>query len=175
MSTVSGRGRGLVTFEPTRESLMAAKKALDKVSLKLGQREQISILKRASFPIRKRAKQKAKRVIGMNRGMKFTRKRSKTEYDIPQGTLEKSIGTIELRQARVPVVDVGYRAGRGKYDGWFAHFVDEGTANRETKYPKAYRGRIEPHNIMEAGLTKMPQARARIEKEINRMIKRLNK
>lgn len=152
-------------------------KQLDRLSLKKQEKELRRILASASLPIRKRSKSKAKRVISANSGHTFTRKG--TKYKIEPRTIEKSIGVINLKKARVPAIDVGYRT-KGTYNGWFAHFVDAGTENRSTLRGYATgtgadRGRIKPHNIMQAGISKIPQAEQKIKKDVVRVIKRLSK
>lgn len=55
----------------------------------------------------------------------------RTRKVIEPGNLRKSIGTITGKKGRSrvnPTIYVGPRA-KGKYDGWYGHFVDEGTAN----------------------------------------------
>ncbi len=55
----------------------------------------------------------------------------RTRKVIQPGTLRKSIGTITGKKGRArynPTIYVGPRTN-GKNDGWYGHFVDEGTAN----------------------------------------------
>ena len=165
----------MVGAEVDKASLLKLKKQLDKLSMKKQEKALMSILSTSSLPIRKAAKAKAKQEIKPNKGFDFNVE--KKEYNILPHTIEKSIGVIKLKKARVPAIDVGYRT-KGRYNGWFAHFVDSGTANRKIKYGKrrgANTGSIEPHNIMEAGKTGIPLSEKKIKKDILRMIKRLAK
>jgi hypothetical protein len=145
---------------------------LDRLSLKNQDKELRRILASASLPIRKQTKAKAKRVISANNGSVFTR--NGVNYNIDPGTLAKSIGVIHLKKSRIPAIAVGYKT-KGKYNGWFAHFVDAGTAKRTTKGTKANRGSVGSRNIMETGISKLPQVDQRIKKGVLRVLKRLSK
>jgi hypothetical protein len=163
-----GASVGIVLNESDKKRLT---QSLRNLSLDLQGKEAIRILSSASLPIRKAAKSRAKSKIKPNSG--FSYKRNGSTYEILPGTIEKSIGNIILRKARVPMIDVGYRA-RGKYNGWFAHFVDAGTSQRKIIKTGANRGSISPRNIMQHGESSIPATEQRITKAINRIIKKHN-
>lgn len=163
-------GKPFAIIELDKQSAKKVARKLKNVNLKMEDKELLRLLRLSSLPIRKAAKQRAKQVVKANNGFKFTRKG--TKYTILPGTIEKSIKSMPLKKAKVPVVDVGYSA-RGKYDGWFAQFVDAGTINRKSK--KGDRGSIQPRNIMSAGESKIPEAQSRLVKLVNKLLKKLDK
>ena len=151
----------MVGVEVDKATLRKLHKQLDKISLKKQDKALLQILATSSLPIRKAAKAKAKSVVKSNSGFTYTRRG--TTYQILPGTIEKSIGAIKLKRAPVPMVDVGYRR-KGKYDGWFAHYVDQGT-----------KSGIAPRNIMQTGKIGIGATEIKIKKDVLRLIKRLSK
>ena len=82
--------------------------------------------RKAAKPLVKTAKQLAPKA-----------NRSQTEWfgsrrKIAPGVLKKSIGYITNRKGKYPGIDVGPRTSKGrkksKFDAWWAHFVEFGTA-----------------------------------------------
>ena len=161
----------MISAQVDRADIAKLRQQLAKLSLKRQQQVLTQILANASLPMRKAAKARAKQVVKPNKGFSFTR--GYTTYDIKPKTIEKSIGVITLNKARVPAIDVGYRT-KGVYNGWFAHFVDEGTATRATK-KGAKRGQINSNNIMAAGEAGIPAAEIKIKSDIVKKIKQLAK
>ena len=159
----------MISVKTNKSDFAELRRILDRMSLEDSDKQILRIMGNASLPIRKAAKRKARAKIKANNGFTFTRKG--TTYEIEPRTIEKSIGNIPLKRARAFMVDVGYRAGNRKYDGWFAHFVDAGTAKRETK-AGANRGSIEPQNIMQAGIKGIPKTQAKLNKEILKFIRK---
>jgi hypothetical protein len=170
--------KSMIDDKTYNASLVELKNKLKTLNISQQQKLATGMLSRASLPIRKAAKRGALAKVNPKK-KRFIMTRGSSKYIIEPRTLERSIGVIYLRRAHLAMVDVGYRR-RGKYDGWFALFVDAGTDYRSTKRTRgggqgAYRGFIEPRNIMEDGIKGMAQAEQKLRKEVAKLIKKLDK
>jgi HK97 gp10 family phage protein len=117
--------------------VMAALKKLDK---ELVSRKVItSAARRAAMPLVRDAQKRAPR-FPYRRVDWYGRRK-----EIPAGALKNSIGIINARSSDDPGVKVGPRVGgkNRKWDGWFAHFVEFGTAGYTAKRGKL-KGRFIP-------------------------------
>ena len=108
------------------------KALLKRAARSMEKREVRAIIAEEMKPVAEIAKQDAGAMVNRERKTFTGKTRSGEKYTLRPGAIARSIKVMRMNRARVPMAIVAPKI-TAKYDsGWFAHFVHEGTANRQT-------------------------------------------
>jgi hypothetical protein len=113
---------------------------LRRASRSIEKKEMLGVLRNEAKSIQQVAKSDATAMVNPNRKT-YKMTRSGDRYTLRPGMLSRSIKIITLKSADPVVIVAPKKGGRNKSnDAWFAHFVHEGTKQRQ--YQGKDRGRI---------------------------------